>query len=143
MRGISYGGIMYQLVYVSSATKPFSSNELRELLAVAEAANAIAGITGALLYSEGNFIQVLEGPEEAVKETYERICGDPRHRGILKLLGRPIEERSFPGWAMGSPRLRPEDAARVPEWRCWNELAASVRAGHARTLIEVFCRQNG
>jgi hypothetical protein len=52
---------VFALVYVSSATKPFSPDELSELLAQARVDNAALGITGMLLYSNGNFMQVLEG----------------------------------------------------------------------------------
>ncbi len=58
---------MFFLVYVSSAVRPFSRVDLDDLLATSRANNARVGITGMLLYKDGNFMQVLEGDEEAVR----------------------------------------------------------------------------
>ncbi len=92
---------MLQLAYASSAPRPLSSDELVGILRVSRRNNVAAGVTGALLHSEGNFMQILEGPEAAVAETFHRIEGDPRHRGVLILLRQAVEERQFPDWSMG------------------------------------------
>jgi len=90
-----------QLVYVSSATAPFSAEDLRVLLAEARAKNEERGITGMLLYHDGNFIQAIEGEAAAVETLHAEILRDPRHRGVLVLSRGPIERRQFDGWAMG------------------------------------------
>jgi hypothetical protein len=59
---------MYFLVYVSSAVNLFSDEDLIQLLEVSRRNNEKAEITGLLLYSSGNFMQTLEGPEKAVLE---------------------------------------------------------------------------
>jgi hypothetical protein len=46
------------------------------------------------------FIQVLEGPVDAVEATFERICGDLRHRSVRLLELAVAEERVFGDWAM-------------------------------------------
>jgi hypothetical protein len=92
---------MYSVVYVSSATSAFSSNELVELLGVCRRNNEAMQITGMLLHRGGNFIQVLEGEREAVRSVYLRINADPRHRGVLCLLEQTIEARLFANWSMG------------------------------------------
>jgi len=53
-----------------------------------------------LLYRDGNFLQVLEGPEAAVKDTLRRIEQDERHKGILVMKTSPITERNFADWTM-------------------------------------------
>jgi len=73
---------MFSLVYVSSAVTPFSSTELADLLTVSHQNNLPAGITGMLLYKDGNVMQVLDGEEPAVLELYTRIGRDPRYRGV-------------------------------------------------------------
>ena len=92
---------MFFLVYASSAARPFSESDLSDLLATSRENNARAGITGMLLYKDGNFMQVLEGEEGAVRELYEKIGIDPRHRGEITLLRGFAEERQFPDWSMG------------------------------------------
>lgn len=105
---------MYYLIYVSSATEQFSTDELLDLLAKCRENNARAGLTGMLLHKDGNFMQVLEGEEAAVQAVHARILLDPRHRGIITLLQGPQAERQFPGWSMGLRRLRSADAITTP-----------------------------
>ena len=68
---------MFFLVYVSSATRPFSGEDLRVLLVTCRKDNTELGVKGMLLYKDGNFMQVLEGEEGAVRGLYERIAADP------------------------------------------------------------------
>jgi hypothetical protein len=102
---------MFSLVYVSSAVTPFSQAELAGLLATCHRNNASRGITGMLLYKDGNVMQVLEGDEAAVLELHEKIGRDPRHHGMITLLQGPLQERQFPGWSMGFRDLRSRHAA--------------------------------
>jgi Sensors of blue-light using FAD len=102
---------MFSLVYVSSVVKPFSPTELAELLAVCHRNNAALGVTGLLLYKDGNVMQALEGDEADVLELHARIGRDPRHHHLLTLLQGPVNERQFPDWSMGFRDLRARDAA--------------------------------
>jgi hypothetical protein len=52
---------MFSIVYVSSALKPFSKTDLLTLLEKSRENNTSLGISGMLLYKDGNFMQVLEG----------------------------------------------------------------------------------
>ena len=105
---------MYSLVYVSSAVEPFSQPELVELLEQSHANNEALGITGMLLYKDGNFMQVLEGEEAVVRRLYAAIGRDPRHHGLLTLLEGRLEQRQFPAWSMGFRDLNVADAASIP-----------------------------
>ena len=88
-------------MYSSSATVPFSDEDLAELLRRSRAANEDLGVTGLLLHHAGQFMQVLEGPEVVVRGVLARIADDPRHTGVLVLAEERIETRRFPDWAMG------------------------------------------
>jgi hypothetical protein len=92
---------LMQTIYVSSATKLFDEAALLELLRKARGRNALVGVTGMLLYRDGNFMQVLEGPASALDEVLARIERDPRHHGLLVLSSKPIEQREFGDWSMG------------------------------------------
>jgi hypothetical protein len=105
---------MIALLYVSSAVKAFSKDELVELLATARDNNARLGITGLLLYKDGNFMQMLEGEPEKVGALADKIAADPRHRGLAVLYKAPIEERQFPDWAMGFRDLRSPEVKELP-----------------------------
>lgn len=105
---------MFFLIYVSSAVMPFSRSELVELLAKSHENNAALDVSGMLLYKDGNFMQVLEGEEEVVRNLYAKIGLDPRHRGLLIILQGSLEERQFPDWSMGFRDLNAADAISTP-----------------------------
>jgi hypothetical protein len=105
---------MLSLIYVSSAVAKFSGAGLVVLLSQSREKNARLGITGMLLYKDGNFIHVLEGPNDAVEQMFTTICADDRHRGAICLLRRQIEEREFPDWAMGFRNLNDPAVRTLP-----------------------------
>ena len=92
---------MLRLVYVSSAALPMSKPELLLLLEQARQKNAGLGVTGLLLYKDGNFMQALEGDEAQVRALYASISADPRHRDCIVIFEGHIEQRLFPDWSMG------------------------------------------
>jgi len=92
---------MNYLIYISTSVKLFSDYDLEEMLEQSRASNSNAGITGVLLYNKGTFFQVLEGEEEQVNNTFEKIKADPRHHNIIKMKSGTIAERNFPDWSMG------------------------------------------
>jgi len=89
------------MTYVSSATELLSTHQLTDLLRRSREANERAGISGMLLYKDGNFMQTVEGSRAAVEDLEARLARDPRHRGILVLLRGEREQREFEGWSMG------------------------------------------
>ena len=56
-------------------------------------------------------MQILEGEEAAVDETYSRIANDPRHSNLILINHQPIMEREFSKWSMGFRRQGKADAA--------------------------------
>ncbi len=105
---------MFFLVYVSSAARPFSGKDLRVLLETCRKNNAELGVTGMLLYKDGNFMQALEGDEGAVRGLYERIAADPRHGGEITLQQGFAEGRQFSDWSMGFHDLDSPEARSDP-----------------------------
>jgi hypothetical protein len=106
---------------VSSAVKEFSEQELADLLRISRRNNERDGITGLLLYHEGNFMQVLEGAENTVEAILEKLRSDPRHKGVLVLLKESIQARDFPTWSMG--------------YRTFSELPQEVAEGFSSFLV--------
>lgn len=93
---------MYErLVYASRAVAVPDETVLRELLTISRDRNAVSNVTGLLIYAERSFIQMIEGPPNAITDTYRRITKDPRHRDIRLLLRAHVDVRMFPGWEMG------------------------------------------
>lgn len=91
---------LYQLVYISSASAPISVEECRDIVRTSQRNNARLDVTGLLLFNSRRFLQVLEGPQANVEATFRRIREDARHRAVVTLGGKFIEEREFGAWAM-------------------------------------------
>jgi FAD-dependent sensor of blue light len=105
---------MIEIVYTSAAAEHFSEEQLIELLRKSRINNTRLGITGMLLYKNGEFMQVLEGEEDAVRSLSKRIAADPRHTNFKVLMDRPCAEREFPDWSMGFTNLDAVTAQDVP-----------------------------
>ncbi len=75
--------------------------DLAELLVQARSRNERNAVTGMLLYKDGRFIQLLEGHEEKVQQSFERIRQDERHTAVELLWLRYAQYRDFPDWTMG------------------------------------------
>jgi hypothetical protein len=93
--------MFHRLVYSSRAVKPFADAELVALLETSRRNNAARGITGMLVYAEGDFLQVQEGSEDHVMLLYEAIEQDSRHKRCQVLSYLPAAERTFADWSMG------------------------------------------
>ncbi len=101
-------GPVEHVLYCSKAQRPFTEDELADLLEQTRANNERSTITGLLCYSDGHFVQVLEGPGLEVERLYALIERDPRHYQ-LQLLSRgagPLHR--FPDWRMALAKA-PED----------------------------------
>lgn len=91
---------LHCVLYMSSATREMTPDEIDRLLDGARQRNQARGVTGALLHYGGRFVQVLEGEPAAVDHCFEQIRRDPRHQGITRLHAGPIPASRFPGWSM-------------------------------------------
>jgi len=107
---------MISIAYVSEATAPMSERGLVSLLKRARANNDVRQLTGALLYHEGRFVQILEGPDEAVEKCFEAICADRRHRNIQKINEEQIQQRRSAEWTMAFRHSSPEVTAHSRGW---------------------------
>ena len=101
--------MLIQLIYSSVARELFSREALSDLLTVARLHNDRHGITGILLYSKGDFFQVLEGEEEQINVLFEKINKDMRHHRIVLIIKESIPERAFKGWTMGYLTISPHE----------------------------------
>ncbi|WP_242141184.1 EAL domain-containing protein [Sphingomonas sp. TREG-RG-20F-R18-01] len=95
---------LYRLVYYSRNTIMGLEEEVRstvdQILSTSQRNNAAVGVTGALMFTDGLFAQVLEGQRAAVETVFERIQLDDRHDEVQLLSFGPTDARVFPTWAM-------------------------------------------
>jgi hypothetical protein len=102
---------LYRVAYVSRATRALSFEDLSALLEQPRRNNRRDGISGLLDYDAGAFLQVFEGPTDAVEALVRRIETDPRHGDIVFLSAGPVDARYFEGWGMDMAHLdRVDDA---------------------------------
>lgn len=107
---------LIQLIYVSAATRDMSADELRAILDSSVFHNTQNEVTGLLLYFDRTFMQVVEGPEEAIDELMTRLERDPRHYGINILSRTEVQAREFARWSMGFKGFSADDLRDYPHY---------------------------
>lgn len=105
---------MYQLIYVSSARELLSKEELLSILKKSRESNLRLGITGLLLYKEGNIMQLLEGDKALVDRVFARVSEDDRHFNVITLFRGEVPQREFPDWSMGYHDLMSTEVRQTP-----------------------------
>ena len=143
-----------RIKYISRFAPSLSDADLDAIVSESQRNNEALGLSGVLVTSAGLFMQVLEGPPEAVEPVYDAIVRDPRHSHILLLsVEENIEARMFPNWFMRrlqldegtDERLEPlrviletiieqralaDRMTRTLERGIWRELSHSNPSGH-------------
>ena len=105
---------MIQTTYISTPTRPMSSDDLMNILNNSRLNNACIGVSGMLLYTGTEFIQILEGEDKVIEDLLETIKQDPRHRDFRVIEKKKITKREYAEWTMGFKRIDREDLRDVP-----------------------------
>ncbi|MBO0357861.1 BLUF domain-containing protein [Hymenobacter sp. BT186] len=92
---------MHHIIYMSRGVRPMNEEELLTLLEQARRENERQGITGALVYGDGQFMQIIEGEESVLAALYAKLLQDSWHINVVKLADKQIGQRSFQDWSMG------------------------------------------
>jgi hypothetical protein len=114
------------IIYVSTAVSLFTEQQLESLLIEARRLNRDNDVTGVLLYSDGNFMQCLEGPPDSLQSTYDRILASRRHKDVVQLLDKGVEVRSFADWQMGFAQPTQSELLALTTAR-WRDMSAGPR----------------
>jgi len=134
---------MYQIIYTSEAATSFSSLDLQALLAIARRKNVIRGVTGMLVCSDNQFLQVLEGDAADVISTFDRIAKDPRHDQLIVLhrgysnVGKTFGETSMGFHSIALNSALPDGFTRVA-----NRLDFASFDGLTALEFLLACRQS-
>ncbi|MBA4205253.1 BLUF domain-containing protein [Pannonibacter phragmitetus] len=92
--------ICYRSVAKLSALQPTPEQGFEAITAAALKANAASGLTGCIIFTGQHFLQVIEGLQDDVEDTFGRISRDTRHTDVRVLSEGPIEAREFPEMAV-------------------------------------------
>jgi hypothetical protein len=89
-------------LYVSRSrlTTPGSNREIEEIVRLARSRNEERGITGALIFTDTSFAQIIEGEKAALDELMCSILKDPRHADVQVVRHLAVRERHFHRWSM-------------------------------------------
>jgi hypothetical protein len=116
-----------QLVYLSHATEAFNyDSDIDAILDHANRFNKEQAITGMLLFRGGVFLQLLEGPKEAVQNLYGKIATDNRHTSLKLLVKQNTTERLFENWSMAFTSIDDIDYKKMSELIDWDEMSRKV-----------------
>lgn len=131
---------VYQVLYQSNAVSSMTEPELRTMLLQARSYNAQHHLTGILLYSDGRFVQLLEGEEQAVRQLYAKIQRDPRHSQVVTVSEGPGPGRRFADWSMGFGRVAGPGVAEALDTVLGQELAPApeVAEPYLLALLQAF-----
>ena len=97
----------YQILYSSRAAHPMKAADLEKILLDARAGNEARNVTGALVYVNDVFLQILEGEREVLDPLVASIRADSRHGSMKVFHEAEVPERGFSAWRMAylSPDL--------------------------------------
>ena len=124
---------LYHMVYIS---RPFGFDQalLNGLLIDSRSNNKRDSITGALICRADLYLQLLEGPQNKVLETFSRIKNDDRHTEVVVLVSKLTSDRKFPQWSML------DDPARTWMWT-QSEIASGVATQASQEeILSIFNR---
>jgi len=90
----------YQIMYSSQATEPMTISGLEQILTDARSGNESRNVTGALVYVDGVFFQILEGDKDVVTKLMANIARDSRHHSVTVFYESVVDEPAFESWRM-------------------------------------------
>ena len=121
------------VIYISKPTH-FDHLVLEDILTKSRANNPAIGVTGNLIYHSDLFLQLLEGPHQAVNKLYETILADNRHTDIVKLRDETFNRRLFASWAMKKDGHQ--------SWMLSRSEIARISSVEALELFDRLAREN-
>ena len=131
-----------QLVYLSTASIPFSNAALLQMLEKVRPRNLSRSVTGILLYGDRAFVQILEGPSQSVEEIFSSIARDARHTSVTVVQDAMVERRDFEDWAMAFRKVDKDELSRFQGLRPLTKDAVTSIAGElSHPVARVFIRQ--
>jgi len=73
-------------------------NGLSSIVKECEANNPVHKVSGALYYSHGRYLQIIEGESRTIDRLMSNILKDTRHQDCLIQMDVQIKQRTFPSW---------------------------------------------
>ena len=119
------------IIYTS---RPLDSDnsDIENILISSERNNPKSEVTGLLIFGSKIYLQFLEGPENSVDATFNRIKSDKRHNEIRILKESKSDRRLFTSWTM-----RPQDLE-LMMWTAEDIESGLVEKFNSKQALNVF-----
>jgi Sensors of blue-light using FAD len=124
---------MYELLYCSLASPNLATDDISDILQSSREWNSKHNITGCLLYYNNQFIQIIEGEKQMVKNLYATIEKDSRHQHIILLAENDKDERFFQNWSMAFNELSQSDMENIDKVLCVNNFITFIALDYKLT----------
>lgn len=129
---------------MSDSAQNESFDDIKDLYTKAKRNNYKNNISGILIYHKGNYLQVLEGHENDVDKTFERITKDERHKNIIKVININVEQRIFEDYSFGFTVVKSSsEFEELNEYLAWLKNADHQITNKLITMVENFIRTIG
>ena len=86
------------IVYVSTASEELDESDIKKILDYSKDWNNTHNVSGILLFSEGNFFQVIEGEGGTIESLFQNIKTDKRHKNLIKIFEKEINKEAYDGY---------------------------------------------
>lgn len=131
--------MLHTLCYVSSCKDTLTAKDLEHLFLVNKRNNTEHGVSGILIYNNGNFLQILEGAEDTVKNIFKKIKRDSRHRNLITLINNSIDERIFHDYESGFIHFEdPKKRKELRNYISWLKEAEIKNVDKVVRIVENF-----
>ena len=123
-----------EIKHIIYTSRPLDSNssDIENILISSERNNPRAEVTGLLIFGSELYLQFLEGPENSVDATFNRIKSDKRHNEIRILKESKSDRRLFASWTM-----RPQDLE-LMMWTAEDIESGLVKKLNSKQALNVF-----
>lgn len=127
---------MYEIFITTVASRHYSPTEIKKIVSDLSVRNLQKGLTGVLIYFEGEFYQILEGEKETLIGLMDVITNDPRHGNAHIIWEGEIKERGYKNWGL-SPSLMNDMGLDT----IYAEKAANIST--SQRLLETLAKTSG
>jgi hypothetical protein len=115
---------------------------LNDIARTAHRNNLESGVSGLLIFSEGQFIQILEGDTVEILQLVANIGVDKRNTNLKVLWHGSQRERQFPDWTMGCFDMTASDAPEFPSQFIHNALTQDNWTDQMTSVLRRFYIDN-
>jgi len=108
---------------------------LEAILTDARTGNEARNVTGALVYVDGVFFQIIEGDKDVVHNLMASIASDSRHHSVKIFYEAEVDVRAFESWRMAYLRATAEQMSKwagLPGTATVEELLTDINRGPHR-----------